>query len=155
MTLRRLQAVVRCALPVPAILWLAGCFQYYPLAPGVVPAPGTRVQADLSSPSSFDLGAETLRDVTRVQGTLVGAGGDSLGMWVKWFYRDQGSKVEGYNAEYSVRRNTVSQLAVWRVSPGKTVLASLVFGGAIAVLSVLGVSSAIGGTGGGTGSQPF
>ena len=146
---------MRSELPLPAILWLAGCFQYNPLAPGVVPAPGTRVRADLSSPSSFDLGAETLHDVTRVDGTLVGAGGDSLGVWVKWFYRDQGSKVEGYNAEYTLWRSTVSQLSAWRFSPGKTVVVSVVFAGAIAVLSVLGLNGAFGGTGGGTSGHPF
>lgn len=155
MMLRRLRVVVGSMLPLPAILWLSGCFQYYPLAPDVVPAPGTKVQATFSSPSSFDLGPETLHDVTRVEGTLVQSGGDSLAVWVKWFYREQGSQVEGYNAEYTLRQNTVSQLSAWRLSPGRTVLAALVVGGAVAALSVLGLNGAFGGTSGGTNQQPF
>ena len=155
MTLRRLRAVVGSVLPLPAIVWLSGCFQYYPLAPDVVPAAGTKVQANFSNPSSFDLGPETLHDVTHVEGTLVQSGADSLAVWVKWFYRDQGSRVEGYNAEYTLQRNTVKQLDAWRLSPGRTVLASLVIGGAIAALSVLGLSGAFGGTSGGTNHQTF
>jgi hypothetical protein len=155
MTVRRLRAVVSSVLPLPAILWLSGCFQYYPLAPDVVPAPGTKVQATFSSPSSFDLGPETLRDVTRVEGTLMQGGADTLGVWAKWFYRDQGSRVEGYDAQYTLQRSTVSQLSVWRVSVQRTIVASLVFGGAITALSVLGLNGAFGGTGGGTNRQPF
>jgi hypothetical protein len=155
MTVRRLRAVVRSVLPLPAMLWLSGCFQYYPLAPDVVPASGTKVQATFSSPSSFDLGPETLRDVTRVEGTLVQSGGDSLAVWVRWFYREQGGQVDGYNAEYTLRQNTVSQLSAWRLSPGRTALAALVVGGLIAVVSVLGLNGAFGGTSGGTNHQPL
>jgi hypothetical protein len=155
MTLRRLRAVVGSVLPLPAIVWLSGCFQYYPVAPDVVPATGTKVQATFSSPSSFDLGSETLHDVTQVEGTLVQSGGDSLAVWVKWFYRDQGGRVEGYNAEYTLWRNTVSQLSAWRFSPGRTILASLVGGGVIVALSVLGLTGAFGGTSGGTNHQTF
>ena len=155
MRLRRLRAIVSSVLPLPAIFWLSGCFQYYPLAPDVAPAPGTRVQADFTSPSSFDLGPETLHDVTYLQGTLVGSGADTLGVWVKWFYREQGSRVEGYEAEYTLQRHTVRQLSAWRLSTGRTVVASIVFGGVIAALSFLGLNSAFGGTSGGTNHQPL
>ncbi len=153
MTLRGLRAAVGSVLSLPAILWLGGCFQYYPLGPDVVPSPGTRVQAEFSSPSSFDLGPETLHDVTRVEGTLVQAGGDSLGLWVKWFYQDQGPMVAGYNAEYTVQRSTVRQLSTWRISPKRTVMASLVFAGLITAVSLIGLHGGFGGTPGGSTPQ--
>ena len=62
--------------------------------------------------------------------------------------------MEGYNAEYALWRNTVSQLSAWRLSAKRTILASLAFGGVIAAVSLIGLHGGFGGTSGGGGPPP-
>lgn len=137
---------LRIALALGAGLGLSACFQYYPTKPDLTPVPGTDIRATLATPTPFDLGTETIHDVTRVEGTVVQTAGDSLGVWVSWLRIKLGPKFDGNRAQFYLQRSNIQQLEEWRFSPKRTVL-TLGIGGAVMVgfAELIGLTGVAGG----------
>jgi hypothetical protein len=145
-----LRSSLGTALALGAALGLAGCYQYYPTQPELTPSRGTDIRATLAAPTPFDLGTETIHDVTRVEGTLVDPGRDSLGVWVNWLRIQQGPKFDGNRAQFYLQRGNIKQLEAWRFSPRRTLVATGVTGAIVAgfygLLKLAGVAANGGGS---------
>ncbi len=138
---------------VVAPVYLAGCFHYVPVDASLTPANGTDVRATLASPVPFNLGAVTVNDVRELEGTVVEAAPDSLGVWVKWLYPAVGEKVDANRAAFYLHRSNLAHLEEWKVS-GKQTAFLLGLGIALVAAGMATVSFARGNTGGGVGSPP-
>jgi hypothetical protein len=135
---------------VVAPVYLAGCFHYVPVDASLTPAAGTDIRATLSTPQPFNLGALTVNSVESVEGTLVGASPDSLGVWVKWLYPAVGEKVDANRVQFYLQRGNLTRLEEWRVSSKATVVAVAATVGVVGAM--LGLVSLARNNSGGSGS---
>jgi len=128
---RRRALAPAAALLLPA--YLAACFQYVPAALPPLPKPSTQVRVTLAEPMNISMGEFTLHDVTRIEGLVAAANGDTLGLVAKWLYPRVGRKYDALYGSYDVPLAEVQQLEAWRFAPKRTA----VFLGVTAVATVV------------------
>ena len=119
------------ALLLPACL--SACFQYVPAATLPLPERNSDVRLTLVQPLDITMGEFTLNDVTRIEGTVDTADGDTLGLVAKWLYPRVGRKYDAMYGSYAFPVAGIEQLERWRFSARRTVL----FVGVTAALTTL------------------
>jgi hypothetical protein len=112
---------------------VAGCFHYVPAAAGSAPRPETEVRVTLAQPIDIPMGEFTLNDVTRIEGVVTAADGDTLGLVAKWLRPQVGRRWDALFATYNIPVADIGQLEQWRLSGKRTVL----FVGASAVVTAV------------------
>jgi hypothetical protein len=108
------------ALVLPA--YLSACFRYVPEAPVPLPAANTEVRVTLAEPIDISMGEFTLNQVTRIEGTVAEADGDTLSLVAKWLYPQVGRKYDALYGSYAIPAAGIQQLETWRFSGKRTVL---------------------------------
>lgn len=126
--------VKRVMRPVAAVLLLTGCFHYVPAEVTSLPSPRTEVRITLSQPIDIPMGEFTLNEVTRIEGVVAEANGDTLDLVARWLYPRVGRKWDAMFGSYGVPITQIQQLEEWRLSPRTT---AIVLGVSAAVLAVL------------------
>jgi hypothetical protein len=142
--------------PVAAVVapvYLAGCFHYVPVDAAWTPPAGTDIRVTLASPAPFNLGTFTVHDVQAVEGKVVEAAADSVGVWVKWLHPLVGEKYDANSAEFYLPRSSIARMERLRISGGQTALLVAASAALVAGLSAL-VSAAVGQNGSGGGDLP-
>lgn len=117
--------------------YLSACFHYVPVDSGFTPPPGTNVRATLAEPMPFNMGTLTVNDVTSVEGLVVEAFQDSLGVWAKWLRPKVGARFDANSAQFYLSRGSIAQLEQWRVSGKRTVILGVASAGLVAGLLAL------------------
>lgn len=139
--------------PVAAVLLFTGCFHYVPAAVSPLPPEQTEIRVTLADPIDITMGDFTLNDVTRIEGIVAEANGDTLGLVAKWLYPRFGRKYDALFGSYDIPVSGIEQLETWRFSGKRT---ALVVGAAAAVtaFAVAAVWRAVAGGGGGEPPPP-
>jgi len=111
----------------PAAAWLlaaylSACFHYVPAETLPLPERNTDVRLTLAEPLDITMGEFTLNDVTRIEGTVDLADGDTLGLVAKWLYPRLGRKYDALYGSYTIPVSGIEQLERWRFDTRRTVL---------------------------------
>lgn len=133
------------------------CYEFVPVrdtAPA--PGPGSEVRAQLTSPQPFNLGPQTLNDITSIEGTVYANvnGNDSLALWSRQLKNAYGGKFFTNGNVFYIPREQIRVLETRRVNPAKTGLAAVL--GAGALVGIVTLITGGGGTGpldGGEGTE--
>jgi len=112
---------------VPAAAWLlpaylSACFHYVPAETLPLPERNTDVRLTLAEPLDITMGEFTLNDVTRIEGTVDIADGDTLGLVARWLYPRLGRKYDALYGSYTIPVSEIEQLERWRFDTKRTVL---------------------------------
>lgn len=120
--------------PIAAMLMLTGCFHYVPAAVEPPPRAQTEVRVTLAQSIDIPMGEFTLNEVTRIEGIVAAADGDTLGLVARWLYPRVGRKYDAMYGSYGIPVTQIQQLEEWRLSARTT---AIVLGVSAAVLAVL------------------
>lgn len=104
------------------MLLVTGCFQYVPVQVSPPPKPQTEVRVTVAEPFDIPMGEFTLNDVTRVEGIVAEANGDTLVLVAKWLHPRVGRKYDALYGSYAIPFAEIKQLERWRFSGKRTVL---------------------------------
>jgi hypothetical protein len=118
---------------IAALLLGTGCFHYVPTDVSSPPKPETEVRITLAQPMDVPMGEFTLNEVTRIEGIVTGADGDTLGVVARWLRPRVGRRYDALFASYNIPVSGIGQLEEWRVSGKRTIL----FAGALGVVTVV------------------
>jgi hypothetical protein len=132
---------VRRLTPLLALALAAGCYTYRPLS-APIPAPGTRVQADLTDAGSDSLAGRVGPSVQAVDGTVLRADSSGLALAVREVENRRGERSDWQGETLVIPRRFVRNLQERRISVGGTGL----LGGAIAA-GLVAATQAFGGRG--------
>jgi hypothetical protein len=129
-------------------LVLSGCYSFVGVGE-TTPASGAAVQVELAAPRDVVLQDVTVHGITAVQGTLLSADVDSVGVAVARLWGLEGRTYEATGIGVNLPRQGIAALRAKRMSPARSIVA-IGSGAAGVVAMVLGVKALVG-TGGGSG----
>lgn len=132
---------------------LSACYTYNAVPPTTPLEEGTEVRAYLAGPQSFDLGAITVNDINRLEGSIYSLDDDSLSMWTNWVHTQFGNKHAANGSVFFVPRDDVAQLEQRQAQLGGTLLLIGVMVGAVVGLIAIANTAGSGGDGGGGGDE--
>jgi hypothetical protein len=131
---------------------LAGCYTYRPLTQPL-PAPGTRVSAELTGDGARELSGQVGPEVAHIEGDVLAVDSSRVEMAVRQTENTRGIQNDWKGEKVDLPRSAVSGWQQRRLSVGGTsFLGGLVAGGLYAMYRLLGGPGLISGRGGGTGS---
>ncbi len=143
---------------IAALALLGGCYTYQAAGPAdaVLPAPGTRVQVQLTSRGIVDLAQQLGPQVSYVEGKVLEADSTRLRLAVTQVEDARRAPTEWKGEQVTIPRDAIATIEQRRLSVGATALAGgLTVGGVVAAYLIFnGTGSATGSTGGrGGGAQ--
>jgi hypothetical protein len=119
-------------------LLLVGCYTYRPLAT-LVPPPGERVSAQLTTDGSRDLTGEIGPEILHVEGDVLSADSSSLDLQVLEIESFRGIRSDWHGEHVKLPRQAVAGLQERRLSiGGTTLLSGVLMGGLYLAYRVLG-----------------
>jgi hypothetical protein len=121
-----------------ALLLLAGCYTYRPIATSAPPQ-GTRVSAQLTGQGSVDLSRQVGPDVLHIEGDVVEADSSGLELVVREIESFRGIRADWHGERVRIPRTAMAGMQERRLSVGGTTLmGGVVAAGLYAVYRVLG-----------------
>jgi hypothetical protein len=130
-----------------ALLLLAGCYTYRPLATPA-PPPGQRVSAQLTTEGSRELTGQIGPEVLHIEGQVVSADSTGFDLEVLEIESYRGIRSDWHGEHVRLPRQAVAGLQERRLSVGgTTLLGGVLAGGLYAVYRMLGASLFEGGNG--------
>jgi hypothetical protein len=134
--------------------WLAACYSYVPVQPGVVPASGDPVALDITDAGRVNLGDRLGPGVTRVEGRLTSADSEyAINVHRVAFISAPASRWSGELVR--IDRSLVGSVWQRKLSRGRTAFAAAAI--TAAVVAVFVTTDLVGffeGAGGDSGEQP-
>ncbi len=133
---------------------LSACYEYVPIHDAAPPPEaGTEVRAQLTSPQPFNLGPQTLNDITTVEGVVYpnDNGSDSLALWSRKLSSAYGAKYFTNGNVFYIPRAQIRQLEQRRLAALPTAVAAAVGTGAL--VGIITLITGGGGGGGGIGDD--
>jgi hypothetical protein len=143
-----MRAALATPYPILAIVALAGCYTYRPLATPE-PAQGTRVSAQLTGQGSVDLAGQIGPDVLHVEGEVVEADSTGLELVVHEIESFRGIRSDWQGEHVKIPRDAVAGMQERRLSVGGTgLMGGVMAAGLYAIYRVLGGPGLFEGSGG-------
>ncbi len=135
---------------------LSGCYTYVPVFSAAAPQPGEQIQIELSDAGRVGMTEALGPEVGKVQGTLVSASDSDVVMKVGQVWGEYGGVSRWEGEQVAFRTPYIRSLRQRRFSTVKTAVATALIGAGvvafIATRNLLGIGTAPGETGSGSGT---
>lgn len=117
-----LDHIRQASAPIAAVLLLTGCFHYVPAQIPPLPKPETEVRVTLADPLDIPMGEFTLNHVTRIEGIVAAADGDTLALVAKWLHPRGGRRYDALFGSHNIPVAGIEQLEEYRFSGKRTAI---------------------------------